>query len=135
MKTVIAFAGFAALITAGSAAAPFRTHAIPGTARVMVHCPEGGKEAFVTPPQVRIAIGDSVEWRSTGSVVTESLVISLKSDTQAWPFSSSMPRGRTNARTGSAATPGTYAYAVQLSCRKPGGGTEDVVIDPIIIIE
>ena len=134
MKIVVAFAGFAALITAGSAAAPFGTHSVPGTARVMVHCPEGGKEAFVTPPEVRIAVGDTVEWRTTGSVITESLAISLKNDAQAWPFSGSVPRGRTSARSGRAATAGSYEYAVHLSCRRPGGGTDDVVIDPVISI-
>lgn len=135
MKSVFAFAGFAALITIGPAAAPFVARPVPGTARVMVHCPNGGRDAFVTPQQVKIAVGDSVEWRMTGNVIAESLVIELKDDSQAWPFSGSTPRGRNSARTGSAANAGTYAYAVHLSCRLPGGGTEDVVIDPDIIIE
>ena len=135
MKTVLAVSGFAALIAIGSAAAPFATHTVPGTARVMVHCPNGGRDAFVTPQQVRIAVGDSLEWRMTGTVIAESLVIALKDGSQAWPFTGNTPRGRTVARTGSAATAGTYAYAVHLSCRLPGGGTEDVVIDPDIIIE
>ena len=135
MKSVFVFAGIAALTSIGAAAAPFSTHPAPGTARVMVHCPSGGKDAFVTPQQVKIALGDSLEWRMTGTVIAESLAIALKDDSQAWPFSGSTPRGSNSARTGSAATAGTYAYAVHLTCRLPGGGTEDVVIDPDIIIE
>lgn len=107
----------------------------PTTARVMVHCPAGNREAFVTPPQVRVARGDNIEWRMNGNVVSDSIVISLKSGEQTWPFSGSPSRGGEVARANDARTPGTYGYNVRLLCRIPNEGVREVVIDPDIIID
>lgn len=135
MKSVLAVTALAAVVVIGSAASPSATRPIRATSQVVVHCPNGGTAAFVTPQQVRVAVGDSVEWRMTGPVLSDSLVISLKDSTKAWPFTGGIPAGQTSARTGRAATTGTYAYAVSLRCREAAGGTRAVVIDPDIIIE
>jgi plastocyanin len=123
------------LLAAGIAAVPFSPLRVPGIARVMVHCPNGNQGAFVTPQQVTIAVGDSVVWRMTGQVMSDTLVISLKDSEQAWPFSGAMPKGQSSASTGAARVRGTYGYNVTLQCRLPGGGSEPVVIDPDIIID
>jgi hypothetical protein len=68
-------------------------------------------------------------------VASDTLVISLKDGSQTWPFSGAVPHGTSSAHTGSARTPGTYGYSVDLLCRLPGGGTQAVTIDPDIIIE
>lgn len=135
MKHVLAVAGFAIVVAAGSAALPFGTSPAAKTARVMVHCPNGNQPGFVTPASVTIAVGDSIEWRMTGQVTSDSLIISLKNPQQAWPFAGSPPRGGSSARTLNARTAGTYGYNVGLRCRTPNGGSQPVVIDPDIIIE
>lgn len=135
MKRVVAVAGFATLLAAGVAAVPFSPSPVPGSAKVMVHCPAGNREGFVTPQRIKIALGDSIEWRMTGQVVSDTLVITLKNPEQAWPFSGAMPTGKTSAQTGDARVKGTYGYNVHLQCRRPGGGSEPVVIDPDIIID
>ena len=135
MKRVVAVAGFVTLLAAGIAAVPFSPVRPAATAQVMVHCPNGNQPASVTPQQVTIAVGDSIVWRMTGQVTSDTLVISLKDENQAWPFSGAMPKGQTSARTGAARAKGTYGYNVQLQCRLPSGGSEPVVIDPDIIIE
>ncbi|MFN8668025.1 MAG: hypothetical protein U0164_12680 [Gemmatimonadaceae bacterium] len=104
------------------------------TAQVMVHCPAGNREAFVTPPRVTVSVGDDVEWRMTGQVASDSIVISLKDDAQQWPFAGNPSRGGTSARARGARTRGTYGYNVTLQCRIPGEGVREVVIDPDIIV-
>ena len=135
MKRTVAVAGFVGLLAAGIAAVPYSPLRAPTTAQVMVHCPNGNQAAFVTPQQVTIAVGDSVVWRMTGQVTSDTLVISLKDEKQAWPFGGAMPKGKTSAQTGDARVKGTYGYNVQLQCRLPNGGSEPVVIDPDIIID
>lgn len=133
MTRLLSLAAFAAL--AGVAAVGAPRHANPATTQVMVHCPSGGHEAFVTPPQVEIALGDSVEWRMTGEAEAESMAISLKDAAQSWPFTGTLPSGKDAARSGSATAKGTFPYSVHLSCKLPGGGTQAVDIDPDIIIK
>lgn len=135
MRHILAVAGTATLLVAGIAAIPFASHRAAQTSRVMVQCPNGSQPAFVTPVKVTIAVGDSIAWRMTGQVTSNSLVISLKDTSQAWPFAGPVPRGTTSAQTGNARTKGTYGYNVHLTCRVPGGGTQPVTIDPDIIIE
>ncbi len=137
MNTAHAVGGIAVLAAVISAALPF--HAQPraplASSRVMVHCPTGNTGAFVTPASITIAVGDTVEWRMTGEVASDSIVISLKNPQQQWPFTGAPARGGNVARSGSAQARGTYGYNVSLLCRVPGGGTQPVVIDPDIIIE
>ena len=137
MNRVHAAGGIAVLAAAITAALPF--DARPSTpmapSRVMVHCPNGNTGAFVTPASITIAVGDTVEWRMTGEVVSDSIIISLKNPEQQWPFTGAPARGGNVARSGSAQARGTYGYNVSLICRLPGGGTQPVVIDPDIIIE
>lgn len=109
--------------------------AVRGTGRAQVHCPNGNNEGFVTPRQLRIALGDSVEWRMAGPTPSDSIIISLKDTTQVWPFDSTPPRGGANARANRARTRGTYAYGVSLLCREQGGPPQRVYIDPDIIVE
>lgn len=135
MKRVVAVAGFVTLLAAGIAAVPYSSLRAPATARVMVHCPNGNQAAFVTPQQVTIAVGDSVVWLMTGQVTSDTLVITLKDEKQAWPFGGAMPKGKSSAQTGEARVKGTYGYNVHLQCRLPGGGSDSVVIDPDIIID
>jgi plastocyanin len=104
------------------------------TSRVMVHCRAGNTPAFATPQQVRIAVGDTVEWRAAGNVVMDSISISLKDATQSWPFEGTPTRGGTVIRTLAAVAPGTYGYDITVRCRVPGGGMQRQVIDPDIII-
>lgn len=106
----------------------------PRTAQVMVHCPAGNRDAFVTPQQVTVSVGDDVEWRMTGQVASDSIIISLKDGDQQWPFNGRPSRGGTSARARNAQTPGTYGYNVTLQCRIPGQGVQEVVIDPDIIV-
>lgn len=106
----------------------------PTTATVSVHCPEGDRDAFVTPEQVRVRRGDSIQWQSAGTIVADSIQISLKDAGRAWPFSGAPARGARLARAMSAATPGTYSYNVRLVCRIPDQGVRVIVIDPDIII-
>ncbi len=135
MKRILAIAGSVTLLAAGVAAVPFSSSNSPKKAKVMVHCPNGNQPGRVTPPKVTIAVGDSVEWRMTGQVTSDTLVISLKDSTQAWPFGGAMPAGSASAETGEARVKGTYGYNVHLECRLPGGGTQPVLIDPDIIID
>jgi plastocyanin len=100
----------------------------------MVHCRAGNTPAFVTPVRVRIALGDTVEWRAAGNIVTDSIFISLKDSTQTWPFEGTPSSGGPVTRTLAAVTPGTYGYNVTVLCRVPGGGVQREVIDPDIII-
>ena len=135
MRRILAVAGSVTLLAAGIAANPFASPRAAKSSQVMVHCPNGNQAAFVTPPRITIAVGDSIEWRMTGQVTSDSLVITLKNPQQGWPFAGAVPRGTTSAQTGNAHTKGTYGYNVHLSCRVPGGGSRPVVIDPDIIIE
>lgn len=135
MKRVVVLAAFVTLLAAGIAAVPFSPLRAPSTVSVMVHCPNGGQDGFVTPPSVKIALGDTIVWRMTGQVESDTLVITLKDANQAWPFDGPMPAGRSSARTGDARVKGTYGYNVHLACRLPGGGSKPVVIDPDIIID
>ena len=89
----------------------------------------------MTPPQVHVAVGESVQWRMAGEVVSDSVVITLKDPQQVWPFAGARPSGGPDsANTGAALTRGTYGYNVRLLCRMPGG-TRSVVIDPDVIID
>ncbi|MHB1095548.1 MAG: hypothetical protein ACYC3F_05180 [Gemmatimonadaceae bacterium] len=135
MKRSVAVAGFVGLLAAGIAAVPYSPLRAPTTAQVMVHCPNNGQPGKVTPPSIKIALGDTILWQMTGQVTSDTLVISLKDERQAWPFSGAMPRGKTSAQTGEARVKGTYGYNVHLLCRLPNGGSEPVVIDPDIIID
>lgn len=135
MRRVLAIAGSVALLVAAVAALPFASSQAAKKSRVMVHCPNGNQPARVTPPKITISVGDSIEWRMTGQVVSDSLVISLKNPDQAWPFAGPVPHGTTSASTGNAVSKGSYGYNVHLICRVPGGGTQPVTIDPDIIIE
>ena len=134
MKSVHAVGGIASLLLCGLAALPFGATTSRAPSRVMVHCPSGNRDAFVTPQQVTIAVGDTVEWRMNGQVASDSIVISLKNPEQRWPFAGAVARGGSVARSGRATTRGTYGYNVHLLCRV-GNGTQAVVIDPDIIIE
>lgn len=134
MKALLAVTALAAVVI-GARTSPAKTRSARASSQVQVHCPSGNNAAFVTPQQVRIAVGDSVEWAMSGPVASDSLIITLKDPTRAWPFSGNPPRGQGTARSGRAATRGTFAYAVSLICRVQGGGTQPVVIDPDIIIE
>jgi plastocyanin len=128
--------GLAAVVLVGLGA--FAIHGAtkpPKTGRVQVHCPDGNRNAFVTPASLHIAVGDSVDWRMTGQVTSDSLIIALKDTAQVWPFAGKPPRGGTSATAAAAARKGTYGYSVTLDCRVPAGGTQHVVIDPDIIIE
>jgi plastocyanin len=109
--------------------------AVPGTGRAQVHCPNGNNEGFVTPAQLRISLGDSVEWRVAGPTPSDSIIITLKDTSQVWPFDGTPSRGGSEARANRARTRGTYAYGVSLLCRPPGGGVQRVYIDPDIIVE
>ena len=135
MIRVIAMKGIAAILCIGSVGLLLSAKPANKTEHVMVHCPAGNQSAFVTPVQAHLTLGDSLEWRMTGQVVSDSLVISLKDEQKAWPFDGDPSRGGTSARANDAHTAGTYGYNVTLLCRVPGGGTNRVVIDPDIIIE
>lgn len=135
MRRAAAFAsaGALALMLVGASSAPSPAPARGKVAVVQVHCPSGNRDAFVTPNQVKISVGDDIEWRMGGQVVTESIQISLKDPDQAWPFDGSPSRGGKSARARGAHTPGTYAYNVTVVCQTPDG-PQEVVIDPDIII-
>lgn len=135
MKRIFAVTAYVGVLAAGLAAAPLTSPPAAKKSQIMVHCPNGNQDAFVTPVHDTIAVGDSVVWRMTGQVTSDSLVITLKDADQTWPFSGAMPKGATSAQTGAARTKGTYGYNVHLQCRVPGGGTQPVTIDPDIIIE
>jgi len=135
VRRVLAVAGTATLFFAAIAANPFGSPRAANTSHVMVHCPNGNQAAFVSPAEITIPVGDSIEWRMTGQVTSDSLSISLKDQEQAWPFAGALPRGTTSAQTGNARTKGTYGYNVHLRCRVAGGGSLPVTIDPDIIID
>jgi plastocyanin len=106
------------------------------TKTVKVHCRNGDNDAFVTPARIRISVGDRLAWTTDGTVVADSIEISLKHpDQQAWPFEGNPPEGGSTVSTRQATTPGTYQYNVTISCRVPGGGHVTETIDPDIIIE
>ncbi len=134
MRTVTGLAAVGAVLALGAFAFTASTAPPPKTARVMVHCPAGNHAAFVTPPKVTIAVGDSVRWKATGQAV-DSLIITLKDPEQAWPFTGHAPRGGDSTWTGGATTTGTYGYNVTVHCRVGGHGDTVVVIDPDIIIQ
>jgi hypothetical protein len=132
-RIAIAAATATAALGLGAFASPGGLTPPPTTARAMVHCPAGNQGAFVTPSNLTIALGDSVEWRMTGQVVSDSLIITLKDPKQSWPFVGTPPRGGTSALAKAAKTKGTYGYSITLQCLI-GGGSQRVVIDPDIII-
>lgn len=141
MQPLISVLGAAALVAlVVSVPSPVTRHlqeqpqSRAATARVMVHCSAGRTPAFATPQRVRIAVGDTVEWRAAGNVVMDSISISLKDSTQSWPFEGTPARGGTVIRTLAAVAPGTYGYDITVLCRVPGGGVQRQVIDPDIII-
>lgn len=144
MRRAILLTASVSLVGAGAALAaapsPFSsltarpTLAQPATAQVMVHCPAGDREAFVTPQQVRVRVGESVEWRMNGQVASDSIAVSLKDSEQNWPFDGAPSRGGQAARANNARTPGTFGYNVRLLCRIPNEGVREVIIDPDIII-
>lgn len=115
------------------AAAPSAQRAT--TARAQVHCPNGNAAAFVTPPVIRIALGDSVEWNMAGPVPSDSIIITPKDTAQAWPFEGTPSRGGPQVRANRATIGGTYSYNISMVCRVQGGGLQRVTIDPDIIIE
>jgi plastocyanin len=139
MKAMPILAGAVLVLGVAAFTTPRATAA--RTAVVEVHCPEGNHDAFVTPAQLHIAVGDSVEWDMAGNVDSDSLIITPKDTRRAWPFEGRPPRGsrggraRSWARAHRASQRGTYSYSVTLACRAPGGGTRAVTIDPDIIIE
>jgi hypothetical protein len=135
MKRVVAVAGFVTLLAAGVAAIPYSPPRAAATEQVMVHCPNGGQPGKVTPEPVKIVLGDTILWKMTGQVQSDTLVITLKDERQAWPFDGAMPKGKTSAKSGEARVKGTYGYNVHLLCKRPGGGSDSVVIDPDIIID
>jgi plastocyanin len=138
MFSVLGAAALVALVVSVPSPVTRHLHEPPplqaATARVMVHCRAGSTPAFATPQQVRIAVGDTVEWRAAGNVVMDSIAISLKDSTQSWPFEGTPARGGTVIRTLAAVAPGTYGYDITVLCRVPGGGVQRQVIDPDIII-
>jgi plastocyanin len=122
------------ILAAVIAAAPSAARTTRGKGTVKVHCSQGSNAAFVTPRQVRINLGDVVEWASAGNVVADSIKIELKDANQAWPVEGGPPAGGDTVSTGAANNRGTYGYTVKLVCRRPGGNTHEE-IDPDIIID
>ena len=128
----LAAVGAAATVTtATTAPQPERAR----VARVQVHCPQGNREAFVTPARLRIGVGDTVEWNMAGPTPSDSIIITPKSDDQVWPFDGEPARGGARARGNRAQRRGTYSYNVDMLCRVRGGEPQRVVIDPDIIID
>lgn len=137
MKRFASLLGGALLIGAGALGLSSPSAATPrDTKTVKVHCRNGENGAFVTPQRIRLSVGDSLVWTTDGTVVADSIEISLKHpDQQAWPFEGNPPSGGSTVGTAQATTRGTYPYNVTLSCRVPGGGHTTEVIDPDIIID
>ncbi len=135
MKLPLASVGLAAILLTAAAGTPRTRSAVASTKSVTIHCPAGDTTGFVTPNSVSILVGDSLLWRVTGRVASDSIVISLKDPQQSWPFAGSPSQGGSSARAAGATTAGTYGYNVRLLCRLPGGGRQSVTIDPDIIIE
>ncbi|HSR15782.1 MAG TPA: hypothetical protein VLL51_08520 [Gemmatimonadales bacterium] len=137
MKLVVSLAALgavAAVAVTGESPAPARQQV--QTEVVSVRCPAGNVPASVSPEEVRVRVGNSVEWRVIGPTASDSIWIDLKApQQQAWPFAGAPPRGGSSARANGARNPGTYSYNVHLLCRVPGGGIEPVTIDPDIIVE
>lgn len=134
MRRPLVLLGLFALVGTVAASRSTPPAARGKTERVTVHCSNGQNEAFVTPQQVEISLGDSVVWRMAGNVASDSVIITLKDTTQVWPFVGQPPRGGASARANAARRVGTYGYNVTLYCRVPGGGTRMEIIDPDIII-
>lgn len=135
MRRALALAGSATLLAVVVAAIPFSARRDPVAVKVLVHCPTATQSSFVSPAQVSISVGDSIQWRMAGPVVTDTLFITLKEPAQTWPFSGPMPKGRNGAQTGPSLTKGTYGYNVTLECRISKGPSETIVIDPEFKIE
>lgn len=134
MVRLIAAAGVVVTVLLGAAAVPATTTATAKTQRIKVHCRSGDTPGFVTPNKITVNVGDDIEWSMAGNVDAESLEITLKDETQSWPFQGLQAKGRNSARTGSAVEKGTYSYNVRLKCKVQGGEPVDEVIDPDIII-
>jgi hypothetical protein len=134
VNRILALVGGTALVGLAAAAMPAAPSVPLAKGVVMVHCSNGNNAAFVTPARLSIVLGDSVEWRMAGNVVSDSLIISPKNPDQAWPFDGTPSRGGASAVASGAKIVGTYSYNVTLLCRLPGGGTRQEVIDPDIII-
>lgn len=134
MRRSTSLFGILSMVGLGTAGLPFLS--APQTHRVQVHCPTGKDSAFVTPPSLQIARGDSVEWRTTGQVAADSITITLKDEQppQRWPFRGTPPHGGSSVRASAANRTGTYRYNVTMQCRVPGGGLQEAIVDPDIII-
>lgn len=107
----------------------------PGTKTVKVHCRNGNNAPFVTPRQARLSVGDTLLWTGDGTVLPDSITITLKPNQPAWPFQGSAPSGGGTVTTGGATTKGTVQYNATVKCRVPGGGQQWETIDPDIIID
>ncbi len=137
IKPVAVVTTAAVLLASLSAAVPSMVQALQRgrIVRVQVHCPNGNREAFVTPVTLRATLGDTVEWNMAGPTSADSIIITPKNPDQAWPFAGTPSRGGVRARANAARTRGTYSYNVSVLCRVRGGGVQRVVIDPDIIID
>jgi hypothetical protein len=135
MKRFIAMAGSVALLAAVVAAVPLSAPRAALTSQVMVYCPNAGQPPYVSPAPATVSVGDTVIWRIAGPVKSDTIVITLKDSSQAWPFEGAMPAGTSVARTGAAKVRGKFGYNVHLDCRLPSRGSESVDIDPDVIIE
>jgi plastocyanin len=132
---MLALAVSATLLAVVVAAIPFSARRDPVAVKVMVHCPTATQSSFVSPAQVSIAVGDTIQWRMAGPVATDTLFITLKEPSQVWPFAGPLPKGRNSAQSGPSLRKGTYGYNVSLECRITKGPSETIVIDPEVKIE
>jgi hypothetical protein len=105
---------------------------------VNVTCPRpgGNQRDAVQPWEVRLQLGDSLEWNLMEPILSDTIDISLKETGRRWPFANpDRPRGRRIARAHRARDRGRFAYNITLRCPGPGGQPRLVVIDPEFIID
>ena len=90
----------------------------------------------VQPWEVRLQVGDSLQWNLIEPILSDTIEISLKETERRWPFANpDRPRGRQLARAHGARDRGRFAYNVTLRCPGPDGQPRLVVIDPEFIID
>jgi hypothetical protein len=131
-------AGFVSLTALGAHTQGDPPQQAPRTVAVNVTCPRpgGNQQDAVQPWEVRLQVGDSLQWNLIEPILSDTIEISLKETERRWPFANpDRPRGRQIARAHGARDRGRFAYNVTLRCPGPDGQPRLVVIDPEFIID
>jgi hypothetical protein len=134
-------AGAVAVAALDGRSHPIASHRAEAAVSVLVEprCPVGrDSQAVITPWNITVAQGDSVDWTVSEKGSATAITIVPK-NVRTWPFTANRSNGnrqnparasgmRANAR-------GRYSYSVEYVCRANSPNPDTVRIDPDVIVE